>query len=275
MIVRFLCLCIYLFPLASAIQIFAGTTALGGINSQCGNIQEFSCIHDICDPYAGVAHNGRCRNGDDSSGTCQPNAACSVPTPGHCLENTISAAGIHSMPSNKHFYCVSVTEFDKATVIWANSDCTGRSCFIPGNGDYNTWALGVQGNCIDVGVEVPTNTTPCLSPGQTGLFPPNGGFPSSIPEPVGGEYGLPVAFLNSHSCDQLSASVEPAAIPQNTTGPKAGDFTDWWHSNVTITDGDTSELDTRELVDRQGKQPSTKALRDGMVSTFAADLQFY
>ena len=110
-----------------AIQIFAGTSKLGGSGDTCGNIQEFSCINDICDPDAGSADNGRCRNGDDSGGTCAPSTQCSTPTPGHCLENTISAPGLHGMPSNKHFYCVNVLDlirqlsYTKITTVQAKA----------------------------------------------------------------------------------------------------------------------------------------------------------
>ncbi|KAL9633480.1 MAG: hypothetical protein Q9164_004679, partial [Protoblastenia rupestris] len=116
------------------------------------------------------------------------------------------------MPSNKHFYCVSVLNFDKPAILWEKSDCTGKKCFVPGAGEFGTWVKGAQANCVEIDPVSPVNANPCRSPGQTEVFPPNGGFPSDVPEPVGGTYGLPASFDNSHTCDVLTGDLLPQPI---------------------------------------------------------------
>ena len=248
----------------NSIQIYAGTTKLSSQSSQCSDIQEFSCIGDVCDPLAGPANNGACRNGDDTSKTCQPNNFCSVPTAGHCLENTISHQGIHGMPDNKHFYCVNVINFDKPAILWEKNDCTGSNCFVPGAGYFNTWAIGAQANCVEIDPTTPIRTTPCLSPGQNGIFPPNGGFPSSVAEPVGGDYGLPASYTNSLTCNHLSATSSPPPITQNfTTPPAVGNSQlNPYHSNITDDDGIDELYRRSRRLDRRANA-ITAALRNG------------
>lgn len=232
-----LCLLAGASKLASAIQIFAGTSTLGGANDVCGNIQEFACINDVCDPYAGAAHNGRCRNGD--GGDCAPSTLCNKPTKGHCIENTISASGSHSMPAkarnqgtDKHFYCLRVTEFNKPAIVYEKFDCTGRACFIPGNGNWKTWASGAQGNCVVIDNANPVNVPPCLAAGQSGRYPPSGqGFPSGVNEWVGGDYGMPQAFVNTQVCNVVPNNAWPGPIPIDQTSPPQGDFNQQYRSN--------------------------------------------
>ena len=253
------------FPcLVNSIQIFAGTSKLSGQSSTCLDIQEFSCIGDVCDSLAGPANNGACRNGDATSVQCQPNNFCSTPTPGHCLENTISVQGIHGMPDNKHFYCVNVINFDKPAILWEKNDCTGNNCFIPAAGYFNTWAIGAQANCVEIDPKTPIRTTPCLSPGQNGVFPPNGGFAAGVPEPVGGDYGLPASYTNSQTCSLIPNTSAAQPIPQNfKIPPAAGNFQlNPYRSNITDSDG-IDELYRRSK--RLGKRANaiTRALRNG------------
>ena len=196
-----LLLSIYNISIVSGIQIYAGTSKLGGQRDTCVDIREFSCINNVCEPFAGSDHTRRGRNGDNPRGTCQPSEPCTEPTRGHCLENTISASGLHGMPSNKHFYCVSVLNFDKPAILWETNDCTGKKYFVPGAVEFGTWAKGAQANCVEIDPVSRVNAKPCLCPGQTEVFPPNGGSPSDVPELVGETYGLPASFDNSHTCD--------------------------------------------------------------------------
>ena len=235
-----------------SVQIFGGTSQLQGNYDQCGNYQEFSCVNDVCDPFAGSANNGRCRNGDDPSGTCPPNQSCSIPTKGHCLENTISAIGLHSTPSgargqgtDKHFYCVTIIDLNIPVVLWENTDCTGQSCFIPGNGPYLTWAFGERGNCIDIGPELPVNTVPCLSPGELYKTPFGGGFPAGMLLSVGGQYGSPAAYNNTDTCSSIATNKDPnphglSVIPN----PPYGDVSQAYFADDT-TGFDGAELDRR------------------------------
>ncbi|KAL8992288.1 MAG: hypothetical protein Q9169_007217 [Polycauliona sp. 2 TL-2023] len=258
----------YLCSLGSAIQIFVGTSTLGGARDTCEDIQEFSCINDTCDPYAGTDHNGRCRNGGNRDGTCPAATLCNEPGKDQCIENTISADGLHRMPTAKakHFYCAAVTEFDKPAVMYEKQDCTGKACFIPGNGQYVPWSRGAQANCIVINPTVPANVPPCLAAGQNGLYPPQGGFPSDKTESVGGDYGLPAAFDNSLVC-RPKYETFPPPISRDGYDPLAGDIKDQYISGITSTGGlDVSELDTRSW--RGRIQPRvdgivrTQALRD-------------
>lgn len=207
-------------------------------------------MNDICDPLSGFGAQGTCRNGDRDWKDCKPSQSCSQPTAGHCLESIISAAGLHAMPDSsvgtpKHFNCVNVQNLNVPVILWENTDCTGKSCFIPTNGNFGTWAHGEQGNCVEIGVTTPVNTTACLLPGQTSQFPVQGGFPSDVPEAVGGNYGLPVSTDNTQECSALSPP--PAALPQNTTSPPELSTSDLiYHSGLTGTDGiDPSDLGKR------------------------------
>ena len=254
-----------------AVQISAGTSTLSGTNDKCSDIQEFSCINDICDQQAGSGSTsgGECRNGDASSTPCDAGAFCGKPTAGHCLENTISETGLHAMPNKsqgtpKHFYCVSVTSFDKPVVLWENDDCTGQSCFVPSTGQFTTWSRGAQGNCVEIDPVTPVNTTACISAGQKSTFPPNGGFPSSVPEPVGGDYGLPAAWDNSNECNALLGSSTPASIPTNDTLPPAIDASERYQSNITANQGfGINDLYRRDGLLAKRANPVTQALRDG------------
>lgn len=252
-----LCLLVGVSSLASAIQISAGTSTLGGAKDTCGGIQEFACINDICDPYAGPAHNGRCRNGDGS--ICDPGVLCNKPTAGHCIENTISAPGSHSMPANarkqgtdKHFTCVSVTEYDKPAVIFEKFDCTGKACFIPGNGQWKTWASGSQGNCVVIDSPDAVSVPPCLAAGQSGKYPPSGqGFPSDVNEWVGGIYGMPQAFVNTQVCNTVPDNVWPAPIPKDQTSPPQGDINQQYRSNFpALGDFDPNDYGKRSIQKR-------------------------
>ncbi|KAI4232128.1 MAG: hypothetical protein LQ352_008355 [Teloschistes flavicans] len=146
----------------------------------------------------------------------------------------------------KHFYCVNVLEFDQPAVIYEKADCTGKSCFIPGAGNYVTWSRGAQANCIEIDPQLPVNVSPCLSAGQNGLYPPNGGFPSGVPEPVGGDYGLPAAYANSQTCSPVPDNVWPGPIPRDPYTPPAGDINQQYQSGITDTPGlDHDLLDKR------------------------------
>lgn len=237
--------------LASATQISAGTSTLGGAGDTCTNIQEFSCVNDICDPRAGLYYGGRCRNGDNPSGTCQPSKPCNKPTAGHCLENVISAPGTHSMPTlgtPKHFYCVQVLNYDRPAVLYENADCSGRSCFIPWAGHWAAWSRGAQANCVEIDPIVPVSIPACLAPGQSGTYPPNGGFPSGVNEHVGGDFGLPASYDNSLTCNAPSSSAWPAPISRDSYDPPAGDANNQFFSGYPDDPNfDQSQLDPRSM----------------------------
>ena len=168
----------------------------------------------------------------------------------------------------KHFYCVTVTDYNVPAVIFQNNDCTGSSCFIPGAGNWQTWSSGAQGNCISIDPDTPINTTPCLAPGQDGEFPANGGFASDVPVPVGGDNGLPNSFANSHTCDTLEGSALPAPIARDAYNPPEGDVSTELQSGVTdLTGLDTTQLDpkVRRLTRRQAipQITTTAKLRAG------------
>ena len=268
---RVLLLSLPLAPSVSAVLMSAGTATLSGANDQCTDIQEFSCVNDICDQQSGTgaSSGGACRNGDAASTPCTAGQFCGKPTAGHCLENTISETGTHSMPNAsvgtpKHFYCVSVTTLDKPVLLWENDDCTGSSCFVPSTGQFATWSRGAQGNCVEIDPEVPVNTTACIAAGQSSTFPPNGGFPSSVPEPVGGQYGLAAAFDNSNECSALVGSSNPAGIPENTTFPPEIDASERYQSNITANQGfSVNDLYKRHGVLAKRANPVTSALRNG------------
>ena len=247
-----------------ATQIFIGTSQLDGLNDLCGDYQEFACVDDICDPSAGSASNGRCRNGDDPNETCQPNTDCSTPTKGHCLENTVSLKGLHSTPAkaknqgtDKHFYCVTVSNYNDPVIIWQNNDCTGSSCFVPGNGAYLTWDFGAQANCLDIAPETPVKTVPCLSPGEHGKGPFGGGFPAGLSIPVGGNYGPPVSYDNSNTCTSIWNQVPDFQGDSKIPNPPEGDT-----SQAYTVDDDG--LDTSDdVLDRRASTTPVQALRKG------------
>lgn len=267
----FLLLTLVLITSTSAVQISAGTSTLSGTNDQCSDIQEFSCVNDICDQQAGLGSSigGNCRNGGASSTACTAGQFCGKPTAGHCLENTITESGLHAMPNKskgtpKHFYCVSVSNLDKPVVLWENNDCTGKNCFIPSAGQFATWSRGAQGNCVEIDPVTPVNTTACIAAGQKSTFPPNGGFPSSVPQAVGGDYGLPAAWDNSNECNALLGSSTPASIPTNDTLPPAIDASERYQSNITDNQGfGLSNLYRRDGILVKRANPVTQALRDG------------
>ncbi len=255
----------------TAVLVTVGTSTLGGAKDQCSDIQEFSCINDICDQQAGsgASSGGKCRNGDAASTACTAGQFCGKPTAGHCLENTVSEKGLHAMPDKsqgtpKHFYCTSITQFDKPVVLWENNDCSGKSCFIPSEGQFATWSRGAQGNCVEIDPVVPINTTACISAGQSSSLPPNGGFPSSAFEVVGGDYGLPAGWENSNECNALLGSSTPASIPVNGTLPPEIDASDRYQSGITDNQGfDLNNLYKRNGILVKRANPVTQALRDG------------
>ncbi|KAL8883079.1 MAG: hypothetical protein Q9198_000002 [Flavoplaca austrocitrina] len=236
-----------------ATQIFAGTSTLKGSKDTCQDTQEFSCVNDTCDPRTGFAYNARCRNGDNPDGTCDPGTLCNSSKAGRCIENTISSKGFHHTPtraegSEKHFYCVNVLEYDKPAVIYEKADCTGKSCFIPGEGHWRTWANGAQANCIDIDPGTPVSVPPCLAPGQGGKWPPTGGFPSDLALPVGGNNGLADSFADSHTCEVPPDDVWPALIETDSYKPPTGDVNQQYQSGITDNgDLDVGQLDTRAL----------------------------
>lgn len=262
---------VLLVPRVVAVQISVGTSTLSGANDQCSDIQEFSCINDICDQQAGIgaSSGGKCRNGDAAWLACTAGQFCAKPTAGHCLENTISEGGTHAMPDKsrgtpKHFHCASVTNLDVPVILWENNDCTGKSCFIPGAGQFATWSRGAQGNCVEIDPVTPVNTIACVSAGQKSSFPPNGGFPSGVPEIVGGDYGLPAGWENSNECSALTGSAAPASIPVNNPWPPEIDDSLRYQSGVTNADGfDLSNLYRRNGILVKRKNPITQSLRDG------------
>ncbi|KAL9593936.1 MAG: hypothetical protein Q9219_007302 [cf. Caloplaca sp. 3 TL-2023] len=150
--------------------------------------------------------------------------------------------------TDKHFYCVSVTEFDKPAIIYETADCTGKSCFIPGAGQWRTWANGARANCIDIDNKEPVNVPPCLAAGQNGRYPPNGGFPSDITEWVGGIYGLPAAFTDSHVCSPVPDNAWPPLIPRDSFNPPIGDLSQQYQSSFPAAgDFDPNDLGKRSI----------------------------
>ncbi|KAI4188449.1 MAG: hypothetical protein L6R41_002128 [Letrouitia leprolyta] len=134
--------------------------------------------------------------------------------------------------TDKHFYCLRVTEFNKPAIVYEKFDCTGRACFIPGNGNWKTWASGAQGNCVVIDNANPVNVPPCLAAGQSGRYPPSGqGFPSGVNEWVGGDYGMPQAFVNTQVCNVVPNNAWPGPIPIDQTSPPQGDFNQQYRSN--------------------------------------------
>ena len=255
--------------LGSAVQIFAGTSQLKGVNDQCGDVQEFRCMNDVCDPSAGSANGGRCRNGDASRKTCDAGTNCGIPTAGHCLENRISAPGKHAMPDKsvgtpKHFSCVSVQQFDKPVLLWQNSDCTGSSCYIPSEGQFTTkWPRAAQGNCVEIDPVTPINTTACPIAGQNSAIPPNGGVDGDAQEVVGGDYGLPTFWETTYECNALSDNTVPAAIPTLDQMPDDLGDEQRYQSGISDNDGvSVHDIGKRgKLVKRAN--PVTQSLRDG------------
>ena len=183
------------------------------------------------------------------------------------------------MPSNKHFYCVNIIDFDKPIVVWEKNDCSGKSCYIPGNGYWQAWASSEQANCVEIDPVTPINTTACLSPGQDGFFPPQGGFPSYLNLPVGGDFSLPAAYENSHTCDNLpDSAVPPQDSTVNDTAPH-GDLSQAYESGLDISldqsGADPSQFDRRSTLAERALQEralqlltSTKTIRSGESSPF-------
>ena len=191
----------FLSSIVSSVSIQSGTSDLKGASDTCTNRQEFSCLNNQCDPSSSA-----------------PGGSCAAGGSIKCLDSIVTAHGNHAMPdgskgqgTDKHFTCVSVTSFDTPVVIWETTDCTGKSCFIPGEGSYATWSLGAQANCVEIAPGPPVNTTPCLSPGETGIRPPNGGFFNTRQVAVGGDYGLPADFTNSLVCQTNLVDVNTIA----------------------------------------------------------------
>lgn len=96
----------------------------------------------------------------------------------------ISAEGYHhtltaAQGTEKHIYCVNVLEYDKLAIIHEKADCTGKSCFIHGEGNWRTWAKGAQANCIDINPVTLVSVPPFLAPDQEGKWPRTGGFPQT------------------------------------------------------------------------------------------------
>ena len=167
----------------------------------------------------------------------------------------------HGTP--KHFSCLSVQNFDTPVVVWETATCTGKSCFIPSAGEYLTWQSGAQGNCVDIGVEVPVQTVPCLAAGQgSAAYPSGGGFPQGQNLEVGGDYGMPVAFDNSNTCTAYTNSPPPAAIPVNSTNPPIADIGQKYSSGQPDT-SDPDIVDKRDIVLYKRANQYTAALREG------------
>ena len=272
------------FCLTLAVQISVGTTKLDSAEARCSNIQEFSCVSDKCDPAVGqpsytssglfdvpvVSEKGDCRNGDRPNHFCGPGELCNDPTAGHCLENTISASGQHHMPSKdvgtpKHFLCLTVNKMDTPVIVWENADCSGLKCFIPGDGYWNTWKTGDQGNCVDIGVNQPIDAPPCLSAGQDGVWPSGGGFPRDVTTKVGGNFGRAASFENTMMCDSVPKERQPQALARSDVNPPSGHYaTDAWNPNINIpSDEQPPDLDTRSFRFKRQKKPGTNPLRNG------------
>ena len=205
--------------LVLSVFVQTGTTILNDVWDSCGNRQEFECVNNACDP---VVHQ------DDYAG-----ATCRFEDGGdRCLETVVAATGLHSMPdssknqgTSKHFYCLSVNTFDTPVIAYENSDCTGQSCFIPTVGSFAMWTLNAQANCIDIDPSFPIWTGPCLSPGETGPTPFNGGFVAGLSLPVGGDAGLPVSYNNTNTCTALPSYVATAPST-NIPNPPIASITD-------------------------------------------------
>ncbi|KAL8941818.1 MAG: hypothetical protein Q9216_002018 [Gyalolechia sp. 2 TL-2023] len=151
----------------------------------------------------------------------------------------------------KHFYCAKVLEFDKPAVLYQKPDCTGEACFLPGEGTYLAWAHGAQANCILIDPQPSVTVPPCLLPGQNTLYPSNGGFPSGVPENVGGEYGVPAAYADSRVCSPRDEGILPPPIQRDPYDPPAGDLSQQYQSGLTATGPvDSSELDSRSTRSR-------------------------
>ena len=185
---------------ATQIWVGSGSVSDSDGNSKCSSIQEFSCVNDVCDSCAGAATNGRCRNGGNSKGTCPPGTLCNKPDAGHCLENTFCTPGQHHMPGNKHFRCISAQGLTQPIIAYQNADCTGSSCFMESDGQYDTYGGSNKfWNCIDTNPANSVNTVPCRSAGQKdrpGSAPPNGqngGTPLGTSVIVGGPSAPPPA----------------------------------------------------------------------------------
>ena len=164
------------------------------------------------------------------------------------------------MPSNKHFYCVNVLDFDKPVVLWETNTCTGKSCFIPNAGAFNTWTNTDQANCVEIDPVTPIITHPCIAAGQQGDTPFSGGIPSSVSLPVGGDYGLPVSFADTNTCNKLPDA--PPDIANNDTNPPTGDFNTAYHSGLTDPDG-VDDLDKRSVALLKRASPITDGIRKG------------
>ena len=221
-------------PTAFATQIWVGSGSISDSDSKstCSHVQEFSCNNDICDNCAGAATGGRCRNGDNSGGTCPPGTLCNKPTAGHCLENTFCSPGKHAMPSNKHFRCISVKGLDNSqpVIAYQNADCTGASCFMISNGEFDTWGGSNRfWNCIDTNPASAIDTVPCRSAGErdhVGSTPTNGqngGYPLGQSVVVGGPSGTPEpsplspTLLSSVDSGVIAPSVSTTAVTSSSS----------------------------------------------------------
>ena len=168
----------------------------------------------------------------------------------------------------KHFLCVNVIDLDKPVVLWETPDCTGKSCFIPTSGHFNTWSNSDQGNCVQINPNPPVDSTPCLAAAQGGPYPFQGGLPRDGHLSVGGDYGLPVSFQNSHSCDNINL---PPPIPLDNSNPPDGDYSQAVHPDTSDLDGigpddlDADDANNKRRARRLRKRanPASLALRKG------------
>ena len=82
-----------------------------------------------------------------------------------CIESTLSSNSFHHTPrraegSEKHFYCINVLEYDKLAVIYEKADCTGKSCSVPREDYWRTWANRAQANINDLAPVTPVSVHP-------------------------------------------------------------------------------------------------------------------
>ena len=219
----YLTLVLYILPqLVHSVFIQTGTSTLHGVADSCTNRQEFECMNNVCDPVV--------KELDVAGATCNFNHGGQ-----RCLESTVAATGTHAMPDNakdqgtsKHFYCLLVSSYNVPVVVFETSDCTGRSCFIPGDGSYSLWDLGAQGNCLIIAPQTEIWTGPCLSPGEKGVTPFSGGFVAGVEMPIGGNAGLPASYNNTETCVSAPATVTDPPIIYYPTPPIADISTAVW-----------------------------------------------
>lgn len=183
--------------------------------------------------------------------------------------HTGSTSSAKGQGTDKHFYCVMVFDYRDAAIVWEKTDCTGQSCFIPGNGAYSTWSFGAQANCIDIAPETPVNTVPCLSPGEHGKAPCQGGYPAGISIPVGGQYGGPASYNNSQTCSSLWKSLPDFQGDSPVPNPPSGD------GGQAFLDDDSGDLWGAQLDKRQAGRSvnsltTVQGLRRGKPSSLAS-----